>query len=282
MGTIARADRPPAARNASESGDAAAPTSSLSAAVARASTSLSGDARGTVLGQPPATLPATTSPDAEARQSGLPAMAACLDTGASAGEMRTTPRASHPPAALAALPANAVCDALVIETAGGDVEGVAQRAPTSLPSRAVDKTTQTAAAAPATRGGAVVCRDGCAGGSCGKTHVWTVVPAAILAVTPPAVANPYLPAATAPAAANPTLTATAGTAADAGGGGAAQRARGHFLPRHCTDAELRAEDPWLQRLTDADRRLCSVYGNTIHQNDGTHLDGGIGATEDAK
>jgi len=57
---------------------------------------------------------------------------------------------------------------------------------------------------------------------------------------------------------------------------------GTFFPRHCTDAELRAEDPQLQRLTDADRRLCSVYGDTIHQNDGTHLDGGIGVAEDAK
>ena len=168
--------------------------------------------------------------------------------GGEGGEMRTTPQASHPSAALAAPPAITVPDALGIETAGGDVEGVAQRAPTSLPSRAVDETTQTAAAAPATRGGAVVCRDGCAGGSCGKTHIWTVVPAAILAATPPAVANPYLPAATAPAVANPTLNATASTAADAGGGGAAQRVRGHFLPRHCTDAELRAEDLGCQFL----------------------------------
>jgi len=109
-----------------------------------------------------------------------------------------------------------------------------------------------------------------------------VVPAAILAATPPAVANPYLPVAPALAVADPTLNATAGTAADAGGGGAAQRARGHFLPRHCTDAELRVEDLRLQRLPDADRRLCSVYGDTIHQNDGTHLDGGIGVAEDAK
>jgi hypothetical protein len=76
--------------------------------------------------------------------------------------MRMTPRACPPPAALAAPPANAVCDALGIEKAGGDVKGVAQR------------------------------------------------------------------------------------------------------------------------LTDADRRLCSVYGDTIHQNDGTHLDGGIGIAEDAK
>ena len=87
-------------------------------------------------------------------------MAARLGTGASAGKMRTTLRVSHPSAALAALPAIAIHDALGIETAGGDVEGVAQRAPTSLPLRAVNETTQTAAAAPATRGGAVVCRDG--------------------------------------------------------------------------------------------------------------------------
>jgi len=84
------------------------------------------------------------------------------------------------------------------------------------------------------------------------------------------------------AVANPYLNATTGTAADTGGDGAAQQAHGHFVPRHCTDAEFRAEDPRLQRLTDADRRLCSVYGDTIHQNDGTHLDGGIGAAEDAK
>jgi hypothetical protein len=91
---------------------------------------------------------------------------------------------------------------------------------------------------------------------------------------PPAVANPYILEAMPPAVANPHLNVTTGTAADAGG---------HFLPRHCTDApELRVEDPQLQRLTDADRRLCSIYGDTIHQNDGTHLDGGIGVAEDTK
>jgi hypothetical protein len=128
-----------------------------------------------------------------------------------------------------------------------------------------------------------VCTDGCADGTCGETHVRTFVPAAILAATPRAVANPYILVATAQAIAKPYLNATTGTAADAGGGEAAQRARGHILPRHCTeDAELRAEEPQLQRLTDADRRLCSVYGDTIHQNDGTHLDGGIGVAEDAK
>jgi len=139
------------------------------------------------------------------------------------------------------------------------------------------------AAAPATRVGAAVCTDGYAGGTCGETHGRTFVPAAILMATPPAIVNPYILAATAPAVANPYLNATTGTAADTGGGEAAQRARGHFLPHHCTDAELRVEDPQLQRLMDADRWLCSIYGDTIHQNDGTqHLDGGIGVAEDAK
>jgi hypothetical protein len=40
------------------------------------------------------------------------------------------------------------------------------------------------------------------------------------------------------------------------------------------------EDPKLQPLTPADHRLMEVYGDTIHLNDGTHLDGGIGVAED--
>ena len=119
LGTTTQAARPPAARDASASGDTAAPTSSLSAAVAHASTSASAGARGTAPGQPSAALPAATSPDADARQSGLPTMAAHLGTGALAGKMRMTPRASPPPAALAVLPAIAVRDASGIETAGG-------------------------------------------------------------------------------------------------------------------------------------------------------------------
>ena len=55
-------------------------------------------------------------------------------------------------------------------------------------------------------------------------HVWTFVPAAILAATPRAVANPYILVATAPAVTNPHLNVITGTAADAGGGEAAQRA----------------------------------------------------------
>jgi len=103
----------------------------VSAAAARASTSALAGARGTVPGQPTTALPAAMPPDADARQSGLPTMAARLGTGALAGEMRTNPRASSPPAALAAPPAIAVSDALGIEMAGGDIEGVAQRILTS-------------------------------------------------------------------------------------------------------------------------------------------------------
>ena len=120
------------------------------------------------------------------------------------------PLENPPPAARNAPPANAVCDASGIDTADLDNEGVAQRALTSLPTRVVVETTQTAAEDPATR--------------------------------------------------------------EAVEGEAIQRARGHYMPRQCTEAELLAEDLQLQRLTDADRRLISVYGDTIHQNDGTHLD----------
>jgi hypothetical protein len=116
-------------------------------------------------------------------------MAVHLGTSALAGKMRMTPRASHPPAALAAPPVNAVCDALVIETVGGDVEGVAQRALTSLPLRAVDETTQLVVTAPVARAVAAPCPDGCVGGTCGKIHGRMIVPAAILAAMPPAAAN---------------------------------------------------------------------------------------------
>ncbi len=82
-----------------------------------------------------------------------------------------------------------------------------------------------------------------------------------------------------------------GGIATAGGGDPADRAqtsveeqcmRGHFVLHLCTEAELCMEDSQLQLLTDADSWLCSVYGDTIHQNDGTHLDSGIGVAEDAK
>ena len=49
---------------------------------------------------------------------------------------------------------------------------------------------------------------------------------------------------------------------------------------HYTEEELRATDPLLQPLTGADRKLMGIYEDTIHRNDGTHLDGGI--ADDAK
>ena len=117
-------------------------------------------------------------------------MTTSLGMGDSAGAMRTTPRASPPPAALDAPLAIAVCDALGIEKAGGDVEGVAQYALAALPSRAVDETVQMAAAAFVVRVCTAVCMDGCAGGTCGETHVRTFVLAVILAATAPAVCQP--------------------------------------------------------------------------------------------
>ena len=43
------------------------------------------------------------------------------------------------------------------------------------------------------------------------------------------------------------------------------------------DVEYRVieDDPLLQQLNAADNLLMGVYGDTIHKNDGTHLDGGI-------
>ena len=50
------------------------------------------------------------------------------------------------------------------------------------------------------------------------------------------------------------------------------------VPR--TEDELRTDDPLLQSFTGADRKLHGVFGDTIHHNDGRHLDGGIGKDED--
>ncbi len=52
------------------------------------------------------------------------------------------------------------------------------------------------------------------------------------------------------------------------------------VPR--TEDELRTDDPLLQNFTGADRKLHGVFGDTIHHNDGRHLDGGIGKEEDRK
>ena len=64
------------------------------------------------------------------------------------------------------------------------------------------------------------------------------------------------------------------------GGGKASEARENqralaIEPRWYSEAELRAQDSRLQSLTHANRRVLEAYGNTIHLNDGTHLDGGV-------
>jgi hypothetical protein len=155
--------------------------------------------------------------------------------------------------------------------AGGSTEGVAQCALMSLPSCAVAKTAQMAAAALAASAGTAVCADGCADGTCIDSHPGMFVLAVYLVAMAPAAANPY-------------LNAAIGTTADTGGvaGGAAQHVRGHFTPHSCTEAELMADDPRLQRLTGADRWLLGAYGNIIHQNNDTHLHGRIGVAEDAQ
>jgi len=52
------------------------------------------------------------------------------------------------------------------------------------------------------------------------------------------------------------------------------------VPR--TEDELWTDDLLLQSFTGADRKLHSVFGDTIHHNNGRHLDGGIGEDEDRK
>ena len=51
-------------------------------------------------------------------------------------------------------------------------------------------------------------------------------------------------------------------------------------PTIYTEAKLRNIDPRLQQFTAADERLLSVYGDTCHQNDGSHQHGVIDASED--
>jgi hypothetical protein len=46
-------------------------------------------------------------------------------------------------------------------------------------------------------------------------------------------------------------------------------------PRNLTSDEIMAEDANVQQLTAADHCLISVYGDTIRQNDGSHLHGGV-------
>jgi hypothetical protein len=125
--------------------------------------------------------------------------------------------------------------------------------------------------------------------------------ATILAATARAVANPYTNSArgmaaetgggvggavgdvvVAPGNAPP---ATAGTVAVSNAppaGGVVQGVHGNFVPHTFMEEELHEADPQLQLLTAADQQLLGIFGDTIHLNDGTHLDGGIGVAEDTK
>ena len=55
-----------------------------------------------------------------------------------------------------------------------------------------------------------------------------------------------------------------------------------YTPQRWTAEELQRDDPMMQDTTPADQKLISIYGDTIHQNDGRHLDGGIGVAKDRK
>ena len=54
------------------------------------------------------------------------------------------------------------------------------------------------------------------------------------------------------------------------------------LYRVITEEELRVIDPLLHEFTAANQKLISVYSETVHTNDGSHLCGGIDPAEDKK
>jgi hypothetical protein len=181
----------------------------------------------------------------------------------------------------------------------GDHKGVALRALGPLPSHAVVETAEMAVASVA-RTGTAVCMDSCTGGTCLDGPGRMFVSAAIIAATALAVANPYLNFAHGTAADTDRVdggaiggedacayspTATASTTAKGDvplAGGNVQGAHGHFMPHTFMEEELHGADPQLQRLTAVDWPLLRIFGDTIHLNYGTHLNGGIGAAEDAK
>jgi hypothetical protein len=225
------------------------------------------------------------------------------------GETRRAPRVSPPLAAMAVLQvktkqAGKNVEGVAVHALGtlpvwGTTEGVAVRALGPLPSRTVVETVEVAADMVA-RPGTAVCTDGCAGGICVDGHTQTFVPAAIIVATAPAVANPYLNSAHGTVADTSrgfrgavgggdvcahAPADTAGTTAEGDTpptGSNMQGVHRHFEPHAFMEEELHGADLQLQRLTTADWRLLRIFGNTIHLNNGTHLDGGIGVTKDAK
>jgi hypothetical protein len=236
---------------------------------------------------------------------------------AAGGGMGMAPWASPPPAALAALPVIANQDAVGILPVGRITKGVAQctlsslpageiteivaqRAPGPLLSHAGVETAVMATAALAARPSTAVCTDGCAGGTCSNGHAQTFVPAAIIAAMAPVVANPYLNSAsgtaadtdrvvggavvddTVPGDATTAIASTAKLGAASPAGSHVQGVHGYSLPSAFMEEDLQEADPQLQQLTTAYQRLLGIFGDTVHLNNGNHLDGGIGATKDAK
>jgi hypothetical protein len=55
-----------------------------------------------------------------------------------------------------------------------------------------------------------------------------------------------------------------------------------YTPVRMTAAEIVQSDPNMQDITPADQKLVGIYGDTIHHNDGRHLDGRIGVNVDRK
>jgi hypothetical protein len=63
--------------------------------------------------------------------------------------------------------------------------------------------------------------------------------------------------------------------------GSLQTRSRNMLLRMTAD-EIVQSDPNMQDITPADQKLIDIYGDTIHQNNGWHLDGGIGVNNDKK
>ncbi len=277
------------------------------------------DAKSGGIDRPPA-LQSALYPLFYRGQSTLALTVACNRSSISAaavGESRTALWESPPPEALAALPVNAAQDAMSILPAGGitkgvaqcaigsllaggSTEGVAQRALGPPPSHTVVGTAELAVASLVVSPGTADCMDGCAVCTCFDGHACKFVPAAIIMARALAVANPYTTSAHGTtddtgrvvggavgdvAAPSNATAATAGTAPEGDvplAGGNVQGAHGHFMPRNFTEEKLHEADPRLQPLTATDRRLLEIFGDTIHLNNGTHLDGGSSAAMNAK
>ena len=97
--------------------------------------------------------------------------------------------------------------------------------------------------------------------------------------TTPVRVNPYnQPSTTQRARSKAVPPRTDLTDTDTGGSNADQPAPHYALystARNLTAAEIMAKDVHVQQITPADDRLIRVYGDTIRQNDGLHLHGGV-------